>query len=376
MMTLTALAVASCKSAPEGPYITIETDCGWEMGLYLTGNGEAVIDWGDWSRKDTVKLSPLEANPYAGLLLIPDGNKPVSHTYKFSRKRTITITGDITGLESDRRKETAWLFSGGVSGIAGLDSEMAPSGRITALDVSHMPGLIFLGCENEWLKSLDVSKNRKLEILRCSINPLPALDVSGNTALKSLGCAHTLISTLDVGGNAEQEHLYCPHNRLEELDVSRNKVLDVLSCGHNRLRTLDLSENSALRVLQCDFNDLTALDVGNNPMLKSLECRYNNLFTLDVSGNAALEDLFCDGNDLTSLVMSENPLLENLEIHDNRMGREALLSVFNNLPMRSSPHNVGVMTSGGNPGWKELSDKDKAIPKQKAWTLHEYILLE
>jgi hypothetical protein len=150
--------------------ITITTTYKGAQSLYLAGSGKATINWGDGTAKQTVTLG--DYNAFVTAWNNDDDISPwqTTHPYVGTEPKTITITGNITGM-----------FTNGYGGA-------------TALDVSKMPALKFLNCSDGNLGTLDVSKNTALTYLNCGGNNLTTLDVSKNTALTNLYCGYNSIN--------------------------------------------------------------------------------------------------------------------------------------------------------------------------------------
>ena len=135
------------------------------------------------------------------------------------------------------------------------------------------------------------------------------------TNLTYLSCYNNKLTELDVTQNPALIWLYCSPNQLTELDVTQNPMLEELECYWNKLTELDVTHNPALEYLICYNNQLTELDVTQNPALEYLWCYSNQLTTLDVSrtnlGNSRLEipiPLWCSpmkGSGLETLYLKE-----------------------------------------------------------------------
>ena len=157
----------------------------------LTGNGKAIIDWGDGS-KETHELK----SEFWGW----DKSGNIKHSYFTKSVHTITITGkDVTRLNC--------------SNIG-----------VEKLDVSKNKALIFLHCSDNQLTSLNVSKNTSLEILYCSKNQLTSLNLIGNIALKELWCGNNQLSA------AALDILFGTLNTTLNLEVTKitNKIITIL----------------------------------------------------------------------------------------------------------------------------------------------------
>lgn len=71
------------------------------------------------------------------------------------------------------------------------------------LDISKNPGLAYLNCSANWIRSLDVTKNPRMEVLDVHGCLLNELDVSVNPALVRLNCSSTGLQRLDIEKKTE-----------------------------------------------------------------------------------------------------------------------------------------------------------------------------
>ena len=214
--------------------MTTSAEC---FSFWLIGSGVAIVDWGDGSKKDTVKL--VLADEYR--------RSWVRRTDLDTIPRTITITGkNITGLDCDAKFH-----------ILDINRVRPECNQITALDVSRNATLTYLDCGKNKLTELDISKNAALLELRCDNNQLTELDVSKNTVLTRLSCGDNSLTKLDVSRNTALTGLFCEKNQLTALNVSRNTALMVFSCNDNQLTALDVSRNTVLKFFKCTSNQLT-----------------------------------------------------------------------------------------------------------------------
>ena len=155
-----------------------------KIGLSSLHGGQATIDWGDNTQRETVSLTAKI--------------REFTHSYSNTTPRTITITGDINELT----------------------------------------------CNNNQLTGLDVSQNTMLELLRCDHNQLTSLDVSKLTLLINLSCAHNQLTSLvvnkDVSDKTTLTTLYAGNNQLTGLDVGKT-VLARLDVRNNQLTAAALN---------------------------------------------------------------------------------------------------------------------------------------
>ena len=172
----------TAAGSPGNQTATMTTALSGTVKISLAGihGGQATIDWGDNTPRETVSLKP-KITEY-------------KHSYNNTTPRTITITGNINELACIDNQ----LTSLDVSQCTNLELLRCDGNQLTNLDVSKLPLLINLSCSNNQLKSLDVNK-----------------DVIGKTALTTL---------------------YAGNNQLTGLDVSKT-ILARIDVRNNRLRT-------------------------------------------------------------------------------------------------------------------------------------------
>jgi len=143
------------RSSPND-IITMTTNKSGNVKIYLSGNPEVVIDWGDGTtQSETLPLLSDNSN-FGG---------EFEHSYSNTTPRTITITGStLFCLQCD-------------------------DNQLMSIDVSRCPVLMSLVCRKNQLTNLDVSKNPVLRKIDCSINQLTGLDVSKNPVLEKVNCS-------------------------------------------------------------------------------------------------------------------------------------------------------------------------------------------
>ncbi len=316
----------------KNPQITIVTSREGDMVLWgvedwsrfsLAGNGTATIDWGDGSQLQEVTLLPIVSEP--GVDGFETGYKrdhEINHTYTMPGLKTITITGDITGL---------FVSSHDYS--------------VSEIDVTRMPGLKCLLTYSNSLTSIDLSNNPALEYLRFSQNQhISALDLSENTALKLADCIYLPnLTELNIGANTSLEFLYCINcENLSELDlrgcsalIHLDCTLDDLRSSINNMSALYVDGCTALTDLRCIGNNLTSLDVRGCTALERLHCNLNNLSALYVSGCANLNELWYSENDIHLIDLSGCTGLRKVICERNSLNADELFHLANQLPILS-----------------------------------------
>jgi hypothetical protein len=188
--------------------------------------------------------------------------------------------------------------------------------RLTELDLSGVPALETLWCNDNNISALKLSKVPALKSLVCSMNRLTELDLSGVPALDDLRCSGNKLTELDLSNIPALRVLECDGNGLTELDLSGVPALTMLACAENRFTKLDLSGTPALENFVCSKNQLSKLELVKNRNLERLVCDDNKLTKLDLSRNAALGELFCSGNPIKELDLSNNGELRELMMQE------------------------------------------------------------
>ena len=145
LIAVIVFGVTACGSDSGGnndPKITMTTTVSGNTCIWLLGTGKATIDWGDGNSEE---VTLTDSNDLGDLW-----DDKFEHTYASDASKTITITGNVTGLATGYTE------------------------KASALNVSGMPGLKFLEACYEVLTELDPSKNTALEFLNCAVNQLEA----------------------------------------------------------------------------------------------------------------------------------------------------------------------------------------------------------
>ena len=171
----------------------------------------------------------------------------------------------------------------GVEYLTGLEELYCGGCQLTELDVSMLEQLYLLYCEGNQLTEGTLILPAGLTELDCSVNGgLHRLDLSGLPNLWFLTCDETGLTELDLSAVPRLRYLYCERNALTRLDVSGNPALMVLVCADNPLTELILGENENLGFLDCFNTYLTSLDITGCPIL--LNAKLNGTFREDDDG--------------------------------------------------------------------------------------------
>ena len=149
-----------------------------------------------------------------------------------------------------------------------------------------------LNCDNEGSKyeitSLDVSKCTGLTYLNCDCNLLTSLDISKNTALIDLSCHGNDLTSLDISKCLVLNNLICYENDLTSLDASKCIALTELDCKGNRLTSLNVSGCTALTYLSCYDNQFTATEM--NKIYEALPTVEDGSLNCDELGNPSIAE--------------------------------------------------------------------------------------
>lgn len=108
-----------------------------------------------------------------------------------------------------------------------------------------------------------------LDISGCRLKG--TLDLSGLPKLRTLHCQNNRIMELDIRKNENLKEIKCYGCRLKKIDVKGHENLSILLCSDNRLETLDLAGCTGLTALNCSGNQIMKLDVSECPHLAYLQ---------------------------------------------------------------------------------------------------------
>jgi Leucine-rich repeat (LRR) protein len=189
----------------------------------------------------------------------------------------------------DKRKETTKLNISGKS-LKGV------------LDLTDFINLSSLNCHDNELTGIRTKENLKnFRQLRCYNNLIEYLD---NTelfpGLTFLECSYNELKTLNLSPLKDLTYLDCRDNELTDIDLSSldSEKLELLSLSNNNLSLRDLSFLSS-------FTKIKTLQIGNDAPGKISNGIYNRFF-------GSLEPLK-DMNNLRTLCISETDTNEGLE---------------------------------------------------------------
>lgn len=265
--------------------------------------------------------------------------------------------------------------------------------QLTSLDISTSPELTLVDVADNKLTSLDVSNNKKLKKLVCSGNSLSqlnfvnlpnlfTLDIRGNEQLTSVNisdvpklsilyCQNTNLSKIDVSGVPSLVELHCDDNKFTSLDVSANVNLEELFLHKNQLTSLDVSNNRKLKQLGYTSNKISNIDLSNNTELNYLSCGSNNVASLNLSANTKLYHLYASNNLLTGIDLSNNQGLGYVDLSNNYMASENAVTGFSKENVKQyvfNPQKTGT-PSPSETGTPALPANQSLIAKPTASTV-------
>lgn len=208
-------------------------------------------------------------------------------------------------------------------------------------------------------------------------NRLTSIDMSEYYGgMEQLFCAYNELTELILPKGTELNYVWAADNKLTEVDASGLSFLETLILDNNQLTSLKLPESSFLRNLDVQSNhSLKTIDLSEQHNLTGLHCQNCIIEELDVSQNPELTELLCDGNRITSLNLSVNKQLLVLGCNYNQLDKEALESIYQQLPDVSGdidslenklwlPQLFRMLRANGNPGYSEA---DQSIATKKGW---------
>lgn len=278
-----------------------------------------------------------------------------------------------------------------LSGYPNLKTLICNHNNISSLDLSQVPALEVLRTGFTKIRTLDVAKCPDLKVLDICGTEAGTTRLNSNIKLEELNLRLTGISSVDLSANTALRHLNLAQNSLSSVDLSANKALEHLDVNKNTIASLDLSALRSLRFLDCSSNGLSALDVRSNAALDSLYCSINNLTELplpagnhikflDFASNSisvqpdnieSVVYLNCSDNKWTSTDFAKTPEIKGIDIHSNLLDKDALMSMFRQLPdvngieiPKDDSSWMTVLNYNDNPG---TSDVSSDIAETKGW---------
>lgn len=264
------------------------------------------------------------------------------------------------------------------NGISELDLRNVPALEVLragynaykTLDVAKCPGLKVLDISGTSTSPIRLGSLASLEELNMQLTGINSVNLSANTALRSIVLSQNALTALDLSANKAVEHLDIRKNEISSVDLSMLTKLRFLDCSSNALEALDLLSNVALDSLYCSINNLSELPLAAGNHIQFIDFASNSIASQPVN-MTAVKYLNCADNKWTSVDLSRTPAILGLDIHSNLLDKDALLSMFSQLPDVNGievPENdaswMRVLNYNDNPGTAEVSSE---IPETKGW---------
>lgn len=269
---------------------------------------------------------------------------------------SMILYGEATvTMESDGTTEAGVyefeLTMNGVVATGTLTVSAAPELYKAVIKTTHSEELSNFAVAGSGEASIDWGDGSPIEVV--TLIPLASTDERDG-----LLPTHTVVHTYTKAG-------------AKEIVVTTEGNLTGLCVGYtNNATSVDVSKAPALELLYTTMESkITSLDLSNNPELKYLACGYNSLSNLDLSNNPALKKLYCGNNRLTSLDVSNCPDLAYINFDSNRLGYDALKTLFASLPDRSGKK-AGELSCLNNQGWGSMTQADTDVAENKNWEVY------
>lgn len=220
-------------------------------GLNLMHNELTGLDLTPNTKLQTIQLSD---NPFSAASPLKIGAKPELLLLDISLTQHLDPAFDMTQypkLVSFDAFSCETLFKLDPSKCPQLQRLTADVTPIQSLDVTHNYNLEILNIADTRITSIDVSKCPNL--LQLYLNhdshmyssyKISSLDVTHNPKLIYLFCANNNISSLDLSQNIQLMDLYAARNQLSEIDLSNNKLLINVNIANNNMGFANLPINT------------------------------------------------------------------------------------------------------------------------------------
>ncbi|MBR6835711.1 MAG: hypothetical protein IKM72_06880, partial [Oscillospiraceae bacterium] len=158
-----------------------------------------------------------------------------------------------------------------------------------------------------YLTDSEISNVEDINVNNLNISDLTGIKYF--TSLYALECGRNNLTSLDVSGMPELSYLYCNDNKLSSLNIS-NCDFNTLDCSGNNLSALTISKKGRLYFLNCSDNKIKTLDLSGQTGLSLLRCSNNGLTSLNITGCEKLSTLSISGNSISSIDLGSYPELK------------------------------------------------------------------
>jgi len=213
----------------------------YDKDVWFDMNNNGVREWGeypDWETIDYTTFRPTVQSQtftiYGDLREYFDcGSDNFEHNY--NRLTSIDMSeyyGNLKGIYCAYNELTKLVLPKGTP----LSYVWASNNKLAEIDASGLYFLETLMLSNNQLTSVKLPESYTLYKLDIQSNKsLKAIDVSELPNLMALHCQNCVIEQLYVNNNPELTELLCDGNRLTTLDLSANQNLLALGCNYNQL---------------------------------------------------------------------------------------------------------------------------------------------
>lgn len=241
----------------EGVYIT-DIDLSALTNLEVLNLSHNELKALDLTPQTKLQALYLPDNPFDVTPLIIGKNKPdltildMSMIGKLDQSFNLSDYPQIASFDA---YYTYDLRSVDPTGCPGLMKLSIDSSSVSTLDVSKNPNLLILNISETAITDIDLSNNVYLTEFYCSHG--------GGTMSKYK------FDTLDVSMLPNLQRLFCEDNNLTELDVTKNPLLTDLYCTGNKLTSLDISQNPNIIQLHIanNYMDFTTMPLPRETFL-------------------------------------------------------------------------------------------------------------
>lgn len=157
------------------------------------------------------------------------------------------------------------------------------------------------------LNSVDATPFTNLQILHVSYNPLSVLQANNLINLKVFSCRSTMnLTTLDISNLPSLEDLRCNNNQLTSLNLANKPNLKYLYCSNNNFTSLNVSGLINLEVLDIGSNPISSIDLSGISKIKTFSSMFTNVQTINVMGQHNLQDLLVGNTPSLEYVFMKN----------------------------------------------------------------------
>jgi len=245
----------------------------------------------------------------------------------------------------------------GIEAFTSLETLDVSTNGIQYLDVSSLPNLKNLYCDDNFMQTLALPPS--IEIVYARYNRFSQnIDFSQTIELRELyidglfGSSNSHITTLDMNDCINLFKLSADDNNVESVNVNNCPILEYLSIGVSSGGTITLA----------NFTH-------NNPNLKTL-ILVGHLTSIDISEMINLEYFLSIGNSFSNLNLTLNTNLNNVTISYN--------STLNNIDIRNNNNNlINHFGTGNTPNLTCVYvDNSQYSQNQTSWNIDNGTFVE